>query len=520
MAKYIGITIGPIFDTLADAATPAALWFASSIFSDITRRICKKLTGSGGFSDAKIIAPFYNEEMEKNDGVGKYHDRVIFSTNQYERDKLSHIIAKVKQETECIFPEELKLDFFSSNSREELKEFFMQYFQIHYVVMDEEKIMGNVILTLSPCLEELELMKTFPLDDTKNIIRKMFNGKCIRNPKTPIEVLKNYYIKDSRLFTSIKKESNQIKKNDISIWNIEEIASCHEQLAGNYKRSKYFAVVQADGDRLSEFLKGLNEDSLITEFQRACLTYNESASEIIGQYGGMTIYAGGDDLLFLAPVMNIEENTIFGLCNEINTIFQNTFLSCGFKSNIPTISFGISIQYMKYPLYEALASAKELLFQVAKKSNEKNCMAVRVLKHSGKSMDALIPNHEYNTLKEILEITHNEDENRVHSVLYTLGKLHPLVSILNRKSKKERMSSEMYLVAWNNFFDNPKQKQFEKYITSIGKAYYKNFIERTSHIVIPQNISQKIPEAGDDTIHILVNLLQIGKFLVEKGELR
>ena len=33
--KYIGITIGPILQTLEEAGTPAALWFASSMNSSI-----------------------------------------------------------------------------------------------------------------------------------------------------------------------------------------------------------------------------------------------------------------------------------------------------------------------------------------------------------------------------------------------------------------------------------------------------------------------------------------------------
>ena len=41
--KYIGITIGPILQTLEEAGTPAALWFASSYFSDLTRSICQAL---------------------------------------------------------------------------------------------------------------------------------------------------------------------------------------------------------------------------------------------------------------------------------------------------------------------------------------------------------------------------------------------------------------------------------------------------------------------------------------------
>lgn len=34
--KYIGITVGPIFDTIQDASTPAAMWFTSFLFSDLT----------------------------------------------------------------------------------------------------------------------------------------------------------------------------------------------------------------------------------------------------------------------------------------------------------------------------------------------------------------------------------------------------------------------------------------------------------------------------------------------------
>ena len=49
--KYIGITIGPILQTLEEAGTPAALWFASSYFSDLTRRICQAYDTYGRHTD-------------------------------------------------------------------------------------------------------------------------------------------------------------------------------------------------------------------------------------------------------------------------------------------------------------------------------------------------------------------------------------------------------------------------------------------------------------------------------------
>ena len=75
--KYIGITIGPILQTLEEAGTPAALWFASSYFSDLTRRICQALTIH--MEGIQIYSPYYSETTVDNDGVGKYHDRILLT---------------------------------------------------------------------------------------------------------------------------------------------------------------------------------------------------------------------------------------------------------------------------------------------------------------------------------------------------------------------------------------------------------------------------------------------------------
>ena len=89
MRSYVGITIGPIFDTICDADSPAALWFASSFFSDITRRICKELLDeNNGILDVQIYSPFYSEDINLEDGVGKFHDRIIFSAKPFENIKL------------------------------------------------------------------------------------------------------------------------------------------------------------------------------------------------------------------------------------------------------------------------------------------------------------------------------------------------------------------------------------------------------------------------------------------------
>ena len=105
MKHYIGITIGPVFRTIEDASSPAALWFASSAFSDLTRRLCDEiLSGEDCFEDAVIYSPHYGQDIDLSDGVGKFHDQVIFSTDNFSEDKMEKIIKKTKEGTGSIFP--------------------------------------------------------------------------------------------------------------------------------------------------------------------------------------------------------------------------------------------------------------------------------------------------------------------------------------------------------------------------------------------------------------------------------
>ena len=78
-----------------DARTPAALWFASNLFSDITQRICAAIGGENGFPDIKIYSPYYAEDIKVDDGVGKFHDRIIFSTSEFDQNKMRNIIKKI-----------------------------------------------------------------------------------------------------------------------------------------------------------------------------------------------------------------------------------------------------------------------------------------------------------------------------------------------------------------------------------------------------------------------------------------
>lgn len=76
---YTAITIGPIYDTLTLTSTPARLWAASYLLSDLSRELCAAITGAG----AELVAPIAGDSrvfggLSMADGVGLYPDHIIF----------------------------------------------------------------------------------------------------------------------------------------------------------------------------------------------------------------------------------------------------------------------------------------------------------------------------------------------------------------------------------------------------------------------------------------------------------
>lgn len=492
MHKYIGITIGPIFDTIMDASSPAALWFASSLFSDAARRVCVEVKKV--FPDAEIYSPYFGEDIRIDDGIGKFHDRVIFSTEYYENSKMQECILKVKREAATCFPERL-VD--SSTV-----EFLEQYVQMHFVELEEDQLEGrNCILALTPYLDALELMRSFPEDNMNNVIRKLFCGE---------ETGGNIYIKQSPLFKRIKMDNNQLKKSKDGLWTIEDIACDHGKIKDAVKRKDYYAVVQADGDNMGKFLETLDRQA-VTAFSGACLNYDEAACKEIGDFGGMTIYAGGDDLLFLAPIMNAKGEDIFELCVKIGTLFHDQIVAVDVLKNspcVPTISFGIALQHKNFPLYEAFARGRELLSLAKRSTPQKDAMAVEVLKHSGKSIKVIVPNKEYGVLREVIQLG-KEDEKTVHSVIYTLQKFQKLLFILDSKMKKCEIDEAAYEYAFMNLFDHMEQAHMEDYLKKICSTYQKYFVVGDTHICVPKSNVK-------DYLEVYIHLLLIKKFLVEK----
>jgi len=187
--------------------------------------------------------------------------------------------------------------------------------------------------------------------------------------------------------------------------------------------------------------KVIADSSKIEATSKALLRYCQASSKMIKSFGGQAIFAGGDDLLFFAPVMSRDgSETIFDLCEKIAQDFESSIASEA------TLSFGITINYIKFPLYEAVQNSRAMLFEKAK-SGLKNNIAFKVTKHSGQSFESVIHKNTLaytNFLQLTSEMTHHSDDaNFLHSLHHKIDTYADLLTQI--ASSKERLE---------NFFEN------------------------------------------------------------------
>jgi len=544
MSDIAGITIGPIVETISNASSPAALWFASYFYSDISKRICQRIYHEDSLKNTIIYVPEYDDGDTENDGVGKYNDRIIFRADKISQQGLSNLINDVKRDSAKSFKDSTSSD---------VAAYLEKYLQISFVILPYEK--DQTVGTVFSYLDTLELMRTVPEDDRYSPFSLIFKGE---------ENSKNIRVKKSGLFKKIDGDENQLinyDADDKHIWRIEEIAAQKGRLLDysdgrteNFKAVNgkkwphYYVIVNADGDHLGNTIKKASFEnnsqgsSRVTMFSKACKEHAKKAAKAIREYGGITIYAGGDDLLFLAPIIGLDGNSIFSLCYTINNGFGQIMKDKGFENvdgTLMSLSFGVSIHYYKFPLYEALEKSRDLLFQSKKYS--RNAMAISLSKHSGQSIGFLFQNNYNAAIQSIIDLGHDNGRDSdkevmiITSISKTLLNYSTLEQILFNHALDSNMSEQSFIKMWLNSFDNPNQKveidtsfdietgcyesetkdSLNNFYTETGKLFYEHFIKTPVRMSVfaDENSTTKLTE---DSITCFISLLEFRKFMCEK----
>jgi len=562
MVQYLAITIGPVYKTIKQARSTREIWAASYIFSIIMREIIKESATIGD-----LLSPTKLPLTAHRFGAGIYPDRAFWLlTVPGNYDALNNAINNALK----------NINLITGINKDDLR----LYLNIYGVTIDSTNKMKTVLNTGIAAAQESDILRLNQLLDNLELQEKISNPKpdllaglvggiqnLYKDGHQNIGIGKSVFINYScngllnRLPSIIELTTGDLKiKPTVSNsgytqlvtdpmsqkvcdmirsgkkrneYNSEEDGmqeTIFRLLKDEYKdhfrfRHKYIAFIKADGDYMGKALGKIgNTKKAIQAFSDLLSTFAGDAAEKIALFGGLPIYAGGDDLLFTLPVVNNNEETIgvagrnvFELIQKLDDIFpinqivqliednkpkglSNPVESPDREKIVPSLSYGISFCYYKYPMEEILKTSSESL-QLAKKFKGKNAVAFQVRKHSGQTFSACFAKQEaYKLFYEMLsKFGEFKDDAFLTSVMFKLIQLEPLLA---DALKLNRMAN-FFRNQFNEKDHNTKYDNYLNAVRSFGeKLYHENNI-------IMENESR----AASSTIATLFSCLRFVQFI-------
>lgn len=136
--------------------------------------------------------------------------------------------------------------------------------------------------------------------------------------------------------------------------------------------SPFYAMLLMDGDNMGKLMVDHDSKSI----SKALSIFTKDVRNIVQEHNGVTIYAGGDDVLAMLPLTRAF-GCALSLSQKYNTSFENVVPEA-------TISAGLVFSHYHIPLSSVMREAHHILDNVAKDQNGRGSIAVSVLKTSGK----------------------------------------------------------------------------------------------------------------------------------------
>lgn len=429
---YLALTIGPIYKTIHRARKTRELWVSSYLLSHFMRLLLTQIKAN---NLGDVLSPNLDELDTQNNGNKTWHGAGIWNDScfvelradqlEVAKDKLPEIIRSAKSELLDKILSGISTDTAWKGFREHtMRELLDKHFHCHAVIWERTDENEPIIKNLNKIIQSVESLEKYPAQHDDYVSKALFRAGSIRKlydlgfekndgvftfydghkKRMPslLEIALRQYRKNKVFYDeNIAAIISENSKNNDDLENEKEereiigLLKSEKNTTGIpfKKRHKYVAVIQADGDGIGKVIERAapNEVKSISE---ALMKFSTDAVEKIYTYDGVPIYAGGDDLLFIAPLWNQKDQTVFHLLDKIQEAWKKSELP-----NESSISFGVSIFYYKDPLGEQLKSAYNLLTNVAKRlktegskknAKEKDAIAIRVMLHSGQAFAATL----------------------------------------------------------------------------------------------------------------------------------
>lgn len=427
MSTYIALTLGPITRVIALAKKTRGMWAASYLFSYLAKHIIEP------FKDRQFILPYMASKLfsEPSKGVGSFPDRYIFASQDGDFELLADSVNKTFNVLAA------KLNPTDVDGTQKL---LMQYFKVYFFETERKEGLEERQF-VDECERQLALLEhreafVPSLADNEHYLSQLFNA---RN-------------KDMRLMDFLINDAGNVKfKSIVEITSQDDDNNSLPDLP--YQR--YIAIVYADGDSMGKaFAEAASSSTLSSQL----LEFNRKAINTINDFDGQPVFIGGDDLFFFAPIYNPGKGSIFSLLQSLDDDFCNALGA----DNPATLSFGVSITFVKYPMSEAVRLSQQLLDGAKGRYVSdavkplKNNILFSVQKHSGHTRGALLHKGCTETVKKFNELVDKyisvksdkkEDEEAdavfLRSVMHNLREHEPV--LLNAIGNSDLLQ---------NYFDN------------------------------------------------------------------
>ena len=481
MKHYIAITLGPITRVISLAKSTKELWAASYLFSYLAKQLIRP------FKERNFLLPYLDPRMDQPEvtlGAGVYPDRYIFEAQEGDFELLCKRVDQVLVDLAIDITAKLSLKVDMSKVEEYLRHTLKIYFcELSF----NDSQADQVVSCCEQRLATLECQDSYPLKEQKQE-----------------DYLPQYFSRVNDSF--LVKDGFGEEKRGRLFETVLECASGRETTEDTtlllpYK--KYIAIVKADGDNLTETIKQLKAKGKdVTTLSKALFQFSTEAIACIKNFGGMAVFVGGDDLLFFAPVRRGDQ-TVFDLIRALDTAFKRC-LNEALQGEAPsTLSFGVSMTYHKFPLFEAVEQAEGLLSK-AKKAPGKNHLAWCLRKHSGQIVQGLMPKANdslYRQFGNLLAIAKDSQrtEEFFRSFTYWLSANRTHLAYL--LSKPAESAARMLINCFRNNFNED---------VHVGKASFEQ--QLVDYLLAAAKASEKAEQAIDE----LVAVLRFVGFLISK----
>lgn len=492
MFHYIALNIGPIYQTLSMGRKPRELWQASYLFSHLMKCLLKAFQNN---KNLEIISPNVmdsnpmqtKQEESYRQKAGIYPDRAFLKVKSS---------AEISQKEIDLLLQAGLTQFTTDLELENAEHIVRDYFNVMTASCRCETD-REAVNQLNQWLNYLELSTHAPQPGTVEVISQMLQ-KTWGSPLFKLAFGKKHF----------------------DVETLEEIAKyektyLHDTVSKTYHN--YICIVQADGDGMGRVVTHL-PDGKLSGISSQLALFSQQSCQLIGKFGGMPIYAGGDDLLFIAPVwgmMKGKRQHIFQLLDNLDVAYTNTVGEAvkeqklhDQNGNIETsITFGLSITYVKFPLYEAWKYASNQLFGKAKKNwKKKHAIAWRLQKHSGSTFEASLTRLDtdlYEAFKALLEIP--AKELIVSAVAHKLRSAEGMLDLMRKSDVDLDIRLEAFFTKVIDIED--KSQTDQEYLEKVKQLL------KTLFIAVPKMQKLEPDKITSHIVSMAYSMLRTAKFI-------